>query len=253
MNNAIVYSFHVRSGTVKELLCYKQLKYSIDTLRRFNNNIPVYIYISPSNINTKNLQLGENITIVKFDVRDDDGWPKGWEWKEFLQHRWENAIKAVLHNKLDNALYLDTDTVFSNNPQTLFDKYGSTEYMWAKPDNSYDLMKKVDVWPGMNDGQFIISKEVANVNILKHMKFYVNHILSKHKENLTKKEFNDLSWVCTQYAVWDYFEHQKNSVRYFDEFEVMIGNETEFKDISNLVLHHYYSGNTTKFVPQEYL
>ena len=253
MNNSIAYSFHVRVGDVKELICYKQLKYSIYTLRKFNKDIPVYVYISPSSVDTSDLNLGTNVNIVKFDFEQDEGWPADWLWIDLLKHRWENAIRAVKDNVVDNVLYLDTDTIFYNDPEILFNKYGSTNSIWAKPDNSYDLMKKVEVWPGMNDGQFIISKEVANKDILKHMKFYVNHILSKHKENLTEQEFNDLSWVCTQYAVWDYFEHQKNSVKYFDEFEVMIGNETDFKDTSNLILHHYYSSNTNRFVPKEYL
>jgi hypothetical protein len=253
MKNAIVYSFHLRSGDIKDLLCYKQLRYSIYTLRKFNKNIPVYVYISPSSIDTSYLSLGENINIVKFDVEDDGGWPKDWLWLDFLKHRWENAIKSIQQHNLDNILYLDTDTVFYNNPEILFNKYGSTEHMWAKPDNSDELMAKVEVWPGMNDGQFIMSKEISSKNILDHMKTYVNVILSNNKEKLTDQEFNDLSWVCTQYAVWDYFKNNKNPVKHFDEDEVMIATEPEFKDTSNLILHHYYSSNTSKFVPEEYL
>ena len=68
MGNAIVYSFHLRAGGIKDLACYKQLRYSIDTLRRFNTDIPVYVYISPSNIDTSALGLGNNVTIIKFSV-----------------------------------------------------------------------------------------------------------------------------------------------------------------------------------------
>jgi hypothetical protein len=252
MNNAIVYSFVLKHGNIKDLACYKQLRYSVDTLRKFNKHIPVYVYISPSSIDTSDLNLGVNVNIVKFDVEDDGGWPDDWRWMDFLKHRWENAIKAVKHYRLDNVLYLDTDTIFYNDPEILFDKHGSTSHMWAKPDNSYDLMSKVDVFPGMNDGQFIMSKEIASTDILSHMKWYVNHILSKHKDNLTEEEYNNLSWVCTQYAVWDYFEHQNNPVKHFDELEVMVSTEPEFKDTSNLILHHYYSCNSDKFLPKEY-
>jgi hypothetical protein len=254
MKNAIVYSFVLREGRLKDILCYKQLKYSIDTLRKYNQDIPVYVYIAGTDIS--NLAFDSNVNIVKFDVIDDGGWPEDWVklgYLEFLKHRWENAINAIHDYNLDNILYLDTDTVFHNDPEKLFDKYGSTNHMWAKPDNSLEIMKVVGVWPGMNDGQFIMNKKLASKDILIHMKFYVNHILSKHKENLTELEYKDLSWVCTQYAVWDYFEHQKNSVRHFDEFEVMISNEPEFKNTSSLILHHYYSSNTKKFVPEEYL
>jgi hypothetical protein len=225
-------------------------------LRKFNKEIPVYVYISPSNVDTSDLGLGKNVTIVKFDIENDGGWPQDWVnngYLEFLKHRWEKAIDSIHTYNLDNILYLDTDTVFHNDPQILFKKYGSTSHMWAKPDNSDDLMAKVEVWPGMNDGQFMLSKELANKNILQHMKFYVNHILSRHKEKLTNTEYLNLCWVSTQYSVWDYFQNQNNPVKHFNENEVMLHVEPKHKDTTSLVLHHYYSGNTDKFVPKEYL
>jgi len=255
MKNAIVYSFHLRDGSLKDLACYKQIRYSIDTLRKFNKDIPVYVYISPSNIDTSNLGLGDNVTIVKFDVHNDGGWPEDWVkegYLEFLKHRWQNAIDSIHSYKLDNILYLDTDTVFYSNPNILFEKHGSTKHLWAKPDNSNDLMTKVEVWPGMNDGQFILSKDLASNDIMKHMKFYVNHILSRHKEKLTEQEYGNLFWVCTQYAVWDYFQNLNNPVKYFDEDEVMLHTEPHHKDTTNLILNHYYSGNTLLFLPKEY-
>lgn len=256
MKNAIAYSFHVREKDVKQNFCYKQMRYSIDTLRKFNKDIPIYIYISPSNINTEDLQFDKNVYIVKFDSIDDGGWPQDWVdlgYLEFLKHRWENAISSVIDYKLDNVLYLDTDTIFHKNPEELFEKYGSTNSIWAKPDNSNDLMSKVDVLSGMNDGQFILSKNLASKEILNHMKAYVNKILFKYKDSLTHKEYKDLCWVSTQYAVWDYFQNNKNPIKYFDEKEVMLHVEPQNNDTSNLVLHHYYSGNTKKFVPQKYV
>ena len=254
MKNAIAYSFVLRSGNIKDLRCYQQLRYSIDTLRKYNQDIPVYVYIA--NVDLSNLTFDKNVHLVKFDVIDDGGWPEDGVklgYLEFLKHRWENAIRSIHDYNLDNVLYLDTDTVFHNDPKILFDKYGSTKFLWAKPDNSTEIMNIVEVWPGMNDGQFILSKELANKDILSHMKFYVNHILSKHRDNLTEKQYRNLCWISTQYAVWDYFQNNNNPVQYFSEDEVMLHVEPEHKNIDNLVLHHYYSGNTIKFVPKEYL
>ena len=256
MKNAIVYSFHVREPDIKNNRCYKQLRYSIDTLRKFNKEIPVYVYISPSTIEAETLNLGQNISIISFDIEDDGGWPEEWVnlgYLEFLKHRWEKAIECINLNNLDNVLYLDTDTVFHKDPLLLFNKYGSTDFLWAKPDNSEKLMSKVEVWPGMNDGQFLLSKALAKKEILSHMKFYVNHTLSHNKEKLTRREYLDLCWVSTQYSVWDYFKNNNNPVRHFDENEVMLHIEPEIKNTENLILHHYYSGNTKKFVPEEYL
>ena len=254
MKNAIAYSFVLRSGNIKDLHCYQQLRYSIDTLRKYNQDIPVYVYIAGADLS--NLTFDKNVHVVKFDVGDDGGWPEDWVklgYLEFLKHRWENAIRSIHDYNLDNVLYLDTDTVFHNDPKILFDKYGSTKFLWAKPDNSTEIMNIVEVWPGMNDGQFILSKELANKDILSHMKFYVNHTLSKHRDNLTEKQYRNLCWISTQYAVWDYFQNNNNPVQYFSEDEVMLHVEPEHKNIDNLVLHHYYSGNTIKFVPKEYL
>jgi hypothetical protein len=256
MKNAIVYSFHVRELDINDNLCYKQVKYSIDTLRKYNINILVYLHISPSKLNTNNLIFDNNTKLIKFDINDDGNWPKDWVdlgYLEFLKHRWEKAINSITEYNLDNILYLDTDTVFHKDPDLLFKKYGSTKNMWAKPDSSYDLMSKVEVWPGMNDGQFILSKDLATKEILSHMKFYVNHILSKHKQKLTYDEYRNLCWVSTQYAVWDYFQNNNNPVRYFDENEVMLHVEPQTKNTDNLILHHYYSSNTNKFVPKEFL
>lgn len=255
MKNAIVYSFHLRSGKLKDLHCYKQLKYSIDTLRKFNPNLSVYVYISPSKIDTSDLGFDKNVNIIKFDIKDDGGWPKDWVdlgYLDFLKHRWEKAIESIHSFDLDNILYLDTDTVFHGDPEVLFNKYGSTKHLWAKPDSSTDLMSKVEVWPGMNDGQFILSKELANKDILHHMKFYVNHILFKNKEKLLNEDYKNLCWVSTQYAVWDYFQNHNNPVKHFDESEVMIHVEPEQKNTSNLIVHHYFSSNSEKFLPKEY-
>jgi hypothetical protein len=255
MKNAIVYAFNVRELDIKHNQCYKQLKYSIDTARKFNKDIPIYVYVSPSTIEVSNNIFDNNTHIIKFDVEDDGGWLQEWVdlgFLEFLKHRWEKAIESIHLYGLDSVLYLDTDTVFHGDPNILFNKYNSSNYLWAKPDNSYDLMAKVQVWPGMNDGQFILSKELASKDIMTHMKSYVNHILSKNKRNLTEEEYRNLCWVSTQYAVWDYFQSKNNPVKHFDEEDVMVSTEPEFKDTSKLILHHYFSGNTIKFLPKEY-
>lgn len=256
MKNAIVYAFHVRELDIKHNKCYKQLKYSVNTIRKFNKNIPIYVYVSPSKIDVPTFSFDSNIHIVKFDIEDDGGWLQEWVdlgFLEFLKHRWEKAIESIHSYNLDSILYLDTDTVFHRDPEILFKKYESKNYIWAKPDNSYDLMAKVEVWPGMNDGQFILSKELASKDIMVHMKSYVSHIISKNKQKLTEEEYRNLCWVSTQYAAWDYFQSKNNPVRHFDEEEVMISTEPEYKNTNKLILHHYFSGNTNRFVPEEYL
>jgi hypothetical protein len=252
MKNAIVYSFHVRESSILDNRCYKQLRYSIDTLRKYNKSIPVYVYIAPTEYK---IDLGDNVNIVIFDNEDEDGWPDEWTklgFQQFLRHRWKNAIKAIHDYDLNNILYLDTDTVFYDDVDKLFNKYGNTNNIWAKPDNSFDLMNKIYCSPGMNDGQFIMSKHVAKQEILDHMKFYVAHTLKVNRPILNDNEYRDLCWVSTQYAVFDYFKDKENPVMHFDDNEVMLHLEPTYRDTSNLILQHYYSGNFQNVVPEEY-
>lgn len=254
MKNAVVYSFHVREGSVADNRCYKQLRYSVNTLRNFNKDIPVYVFIAPID-KSQNIYLGENIHIVPFKNEDEDGWPESWTtlgYQQFLKHRWQNAIKAINLFDLDNVLYLDTDTVFYDDVNKLFDKYGNSNYLWAKPDNSDSLMEKIHVAPGINDGQFILSKKVATSEILGHIKFYVNHTLEHNKDKLSKEDHLALHWVAVQYAVFDYFANKGNNVKHFDESEVMLHLEPNYKDTTNLILQHYYNGNFEKVVPKEF-
>lgn len=255
MNNALVYSFHVREDSILKNRCYRQLLYSIHTLRKFNKNIPVYIYIAPLGI-SKNLNFDNNTKVIEFENTDEPGWPDSWTklgYQQFLKHRWQNAIRTINDNNIDNILYLDTDTIFYDNVDRLFEKYGNTNYLWAKPDNTDDLMKKIEVYPGMNDGQFLLNKNIASFKILDHIKFYVNHTLSFNKDRLSNDEHLSLHWLAVQYAVFDYFANNNNNVKYFDEQEVMLHLEPTYKDTSRLVLQHYYNGNFEKCVPEDFL
>lgn len=254
MKNAIVYSFHVREEDINNNRCYRQLKYSLYTLRKFNKDIMVYVYISPEEF-SNNINLGDNIIIVPFNNQNQPGWPQKWTelgYQQFLRHRWENAIKSIHTYDLDNVLYLDTDTIFHDDVNKLFNKYGNSNSVWAKPDNSDDIMKKVEVWPAMNDGQFMLTKSLASQNILDHIKFYVNHTLTYNKERLSEKEHLSLHWLAVQYAVFDYFKNINNPVKHFDESEVMLHLEPQYKDCSNLILQHYYNGNFEKVAPKEF-
>lgn len=254
MNNAVVYSFHVRESVIAYNLCYKELLYSLHTLRKFNTSIPVYVYISMP-AGTDSVYLGENVNVVMFENLDEPGWPDTWTnlgYQQFLRHRWENAIKCIEDYNLDNVLYLDTDTVFHDDVNKLFEKYGNTNHLWAKPDNSDEIMCKVEVWPGMNDGQFLMSKSVSNRQILDHIKFYVRHTLEYNKERLSKEEHLLLHWLAVQYGAFDYFKSIGNPVLHFDEKEVMLHIEPTYKDTSQLILQHYYSGNFAQVVPKEF-
>ena len=261
MHNAITYSFHVGHGSLEDHRCFKQMIYSVTTLRKFNKTIPVNVYIAPVEV-VPNLSKYDylGINFIPFNNTPDNygtDWYKTWldlGYAEFLYHRWVNAYRSLREFKYDNVLYLDTDTVFHKDPELLFNKYGNTEYVWAREDNSYGIMNKLGITDGMNDGQFIISK-----NILKHekeslenLRKYTNITLENMEGFLTGEEHLSLHWLCVQYAMFNYFSKIGVPIKYFDHSEVMLHIEPEHNDNINLILHHYYNGNSYKFIPPEF-
>ena len=96
MNNALVYSFHVDEDNVENNRCYKQVKYSIKTLRKHNKIIPVKLYISSSS-NIKMPKI-KGVEIIKFDNNFEANVPERWKkdgFEKMLFHRWLNAFKAL--------------------------------------------------------------------------------------------------------------------------------------------------------------
>jgi lipopolysaccharide biosynthesis glycosyltransferase len=256
MNNAIVYSFHIREDDQKRNGCYRQFLYSLETLRRHNKDIAVKVFVSSSQklqikINDANTQL------INFNNIFPNSFPKDWietGHAEWLYHRWINAFRSFKLFDFDNILYIDTDTVFYNDPQKLFDRYGNTEQLWAMPDTEIQLMKKIGLGTGMNDGQVIISSKIYKYSkeIVGYMERYVCDIIENKRESLTEEEHFHLYWLCTQYAIASYFKNINNPIQYFDNKFVIIGDMDEGIEKTDLILHHYFSGNTNRYLPERF-
>ena len=147
----------------------------------------------------------------------------------------------------DNILNMDTDTEFFIDPEELFKKYGNTEFLWSREDNCDDITKMLRIYPAMNDGVTIISK-----NILKHkeacfssMKEYINYTLKKYQPILSEKHYYQLPWIIIQYSIFDYF-NSRNLNKYFDKNDVLLHVEDK-KNTS--IIRHYFSANSSRFLP----
>lgn len=254
MKNAIVYSFYVREEKIINNMAYKELLYSLKTLRSYNKDIDVYVYVSPVNIINQITYFDESTHFIGFNNNLDNDWNDKWlkeGFAEFLWHRWLNAYNAIVDFKLENILYLDADTIFYKDPQILFNKYSNSSYIYAKPDNSYEIISQIGIQNPINDGQVLINKNLINLELFEYMKKYINDNLKLYKNILNVKDFNLIHWLIVQYAVSQYY-NEKNIIRFFDEKEVMLHIEVEYKDTTNLILQHYFSGNRHKFLPSNY-
>jgi hypothetical protein len=171
---------------------------------------------------------------------------------ELLFHRWNNAISCVLENDLDCVLFIDSDTVFHKDVNILFNTYNDRNVIWAKPDNSMSLLNLFKIGNAMNDGQFLLSKEVAKqlvnnfeVEQSKLVEYLLNYEDSK---NLPNKE-----WTSIQFASYMLCKNKNIPVNYFAGDQVMISSEPDNRTIENLILHHYFSGLRHKYLPEDYL
>jgi lipopolysaccharide biosynthesis glycosyltransferase len=251
MVNGIVYSFHVREDAIEDNRCYKQIQYSIKTIRRFNKTIPIKVYISSS----KNLTLPKikSAEIISFENNFHLNVVERWKsdgFEEFLFHRWFNAFRGLEDFKFDNILYLDTDTIFHKDPEELFKRYGNTNFLWGKQDNSEKTMNLIGMKDGLNDGQFILNKSLISekTDVLMHQIQYINRMLPEYDGKMEEFDFTNFHWLMVQYGAYDYFS-SKDRMKYFDSKHVMIGSEPDASDTKSLILHHYFNGNYSKYVP----
>jgi hypothetical protein len=253
MKNGIIVSMVVDEiYDIEQNHMYKQLSHSLNTLRKFNKDISVKVYYShkpglPKNHSTY-FPEDTNTEFISFENNISSDWHSGFWSAELVEHRWINAFKGLEDFDFDNVINMDTDTEFFRDPEELFKKYGNTEFLWSREDNCDDLTKTLRIYPAINDGVSLISK-----NILKHrhpcllaMKQYINYTLEKYKTLLSEKDYRQLPWVIVPYSVYDYF-HQRDINRYFDKDDVLMHIEDR-KDTH--VVRHYFSSNASKFLPK---
>lgn len=262
MNYGIVYSFHVRGGRLVDTFCYKQLLYSLSTLRKYNTSTPVKVFISFSSndveMDYSTLNAIPNVEVVNFD----NTYPKekmNYMWvteghAEFLFHRWKNALKSLKEYKYDKILYLDTDTIFYKDVLSLFEKYDQG-MVWARGDNTYQVMEYLNLTNAMNDGQVLLSKEVLNYESLfeDFILEFINTALLKCENNFNSTTMSrSVRWIILQYGVFMFFNHINHPVSYFDVLDVALHQELEGSE-NFPILRHYYTGNSDKYLPKEFV
>lgn len=260
MKNAIVYSMHVEEKKLKQNYSFEQLRLSVLSLRKYNQNIQVFVYISPSHkLDQSTLRIPrDNLTFVRFNA-DYDRRLDHYVYSIWTSHKWKNAFDALRKNELDNVLYVDTDTLYKRDPEELFKKYGNTGSVYGKPDVS-------DKWTnifraqngGMNDGVFMLSKHTLKYEkeLLQYRNDYVYKLQEKYRFH-TDQEVKELGvqWVACQYGVSEYLLSVGNPLRFFDDEDVYnVGYFDAYQELpeeykNNICITHYLSYNMWHFAP----
>jgi hypothetical protein len=261
MKNVIVYSLHSNFPKIDTLLQWREMRYSIDKLREFNKEIPVKIYMSPVGVTesaTMPLNL-ENAEVIEFNATAYDGLSDQ-NLARFVSHKWNSTFDALEKYGYDNALYVDGDTVWYDDPQKLFDKYGNSDYIYTKKDRFdrfVDFMKDgKDIFAEpMNDGVNMVSKK-----ILKYKDYILNerfkrvHEWQEKYKNLDDEEIavHGIQWTSYQYAISEAMNDIGMPVKFFDSSDVIVASELDtFEDIeqSGATVFHYLNHNAYLFLP----
>lgn len=268
---AIVYSYNKKDNR-RYGIHYDELRYSIDTLRTYNKDIPIHLYLSTTCILDEIVELDiskryDNITIHYFDGinKNPEQWHSDFIAEGFwhcLYHRWRNAIDCLLYEDIDCILFLDSDTVFYDDVELLFDRYHDRSIIYAKPDvyEALAIKKLIDlfnIYPAMNDGQFLLSKNIANKlseNLEGDQQRLIKYLLDyPDSENLPNKK-----WTSIQYTMYLLLKEKNIPLIYFNDSDVTLGKEkfqlrkSQLKQYDNLILHHYFTSNREGNLPEEY-
>jgi hypothetical protein len=259
--NAIVYSVHVDSGNLSDNYNFEQLKTSLATLRKFNSEILVKVYISApeaNDIDVINKFNDDNLEFIHFDLKFDKRLTGG-IYTRWTAHKWPNTLDALKRFNFDNVLYLDTDTFFQKDPAHLFEKYGNTHHVWGKTD-----VEKI--WPerfelnhlGMNDGQQLLSRQT--VEFLENLITTRDDLVYKMQEKYAGTEDEKLNiaiqYIYGQYAVSEFLISINNPLTQFEDEDVLvvvdpnIFDSLPYKD--DITLVHYCNTNMQRFDPNAF-
>lgn len=260
MKNAIIYSLHCNEPKIDSLSQWQQTRYSIDTLRLFNADIPIKVYLSPPGILDTAIMPYEktNVEFIEFDAQPDKRLDD-LSASRFTSHKWTSTFNAIEEFTLDNALYVDGDTIWNADPEILFDKYGNSERIYTKQDLYTPFINAINLKsPAMNDGVNMVSKK-----ILKHKNYITEQRVLRvveWQQNYKDKLSDDLffvgiQWAACQYAISEALADIGEPVYFFDDNDVLLSSElSSLKTIEsvNPVVFHYFNQNSKTYLKNWY-
>ena len=254
----IVYSIHSENKNINDLLQWREFLYSNNTLRKFNKDVPVRLYVSPPDRVwdiSRFPDTMENLTIVPISNPISNN-VLGDEIAKRLDMKFYSAFDTLANSDYDRVLMIDPDTVYFKDPDLLFDKY-TADYMYATTDYSpdfFNLIKTKKVY--MNDGIVIVPRWTLEMKdeLLAARDRWVVDKAEELKNVLTDEDHmwrNSLGWSASQYGIYDFLQETSKPVMYFDPRDVANLSDWE-KGCKSPVLLHYWHIGYHDHLPEEY-
>jgi hypothetical protein len=122
MSNIVFYSYKINRNSHINDHELKRLDHSISSLRKFNHEIPVYLFCDDPEFIPPYFSLEYDVRVLPFEKAHNHGM--------LFIHKWYNLKffdKRSGEFDDSNILYVDSDTLFYGDVQYLFDHYNYAE------------------------------------------------------------------------------------------------------------------------------
>jgi len=261
MSKAIVYSFYSVPENPNDSPTFVMLQHSLKTLRNYNSDIPVFVYIYNVQDKTIYEEVLGNIKNLELRFRTYNP-PEGLNksYMLMMEHKWVSVFETL--EEYESVLFTDCDTEFFDDPNSLFVKYNDPTKVYTL--GSFlggDFLKffKIDKLV-MNDGQFLI-RDYFLKDKQTFLDARINYMLDKQKEldqmNVSSQDYYNIhswiNWAGAQYGI-SLLLYELDA---FEEFSIedvsLFTDLISLDDRKSLVLFHYFNYNFHNVLPDEYL
>ena len=230
----------------------KRLDHSISSLRDFNNEIPVYLFCDDPAFIPPYFRFNYNVNVLPFVDGFDHNMLSAWS-----IHRWYNL--KYFEDQSSNILYLDSDTIFYDDVQYIFDTYsrydvyGREEFGFRHDPNTgggkgiREALSKVDKAIYALGGKEEIYKYCCGVMLLNndiHIKIVdkldeLTELMNIFKNGAQLMPIPN-SRIVDQYAVWILLSRLSSTGGMFGIQDVTMGYvEQKHQEFFNPVILHY--------------
>ena len=242
----------------------KRLDHSIRSLREFNNEIPVYLFCDDPAFIPPYFRLNYNVNVLPFVDGFDHTMLSAWS-----IHRWYNL--RYFKDQSSNILYLDSDTIFYDDVQYIFDTYsrydvyGREEFGFRHDPNTgggkgiREKLTRVDQAISALGGKESVYKYCCGVILLNNNTH--TKIINKLDEltelmNIFKNGAQLMpipnSRIVDQYAVWIILSRLSSTGGMFGIQDVTMGYiEEKHQEFFNPVILHYTTKGEQEFAESD--
>ena len=235
-----------------------RLEHSIKSIREFNNEISVYLFCDDPSLIPVYFRTHYSVSVLPFEDGFDHEMLNAWS-----IHRWYN-LKYFKQEA--NILYVDSDTIFNDDPKYLFDTYcthqvyGREEFGF-KNDPTVSGGKRIREQVDMVDaciydlgGKVEMYKYCLGVVLLNNVHHQIVDSLGELSELMEQFKKHQVLMplpnrrIVDEYAVWIIFSRLKLTNGLFGIQDVTQGYlEEKHRETFNPVVLHYTTLKEQKF------